>query len=243
MATIRFKWKGSRYVAAAVIVAGVLVMLPKRGDELHGEIVRVIDGDTFEVETEKGVMTVRLWGVDCPEMDQPWGPEAGAWVVETTAQLAVTVRVRGDDQWGRLVAEIEIEGVGDLGNGLITAGLAWWYVEYAKGDTVKRELQLKAREGKIGIWSSPNSVPPWTWRRGRRAETTPAAPSSPEGAASRFQWLSVQHQPERGHVCQDGFRVKPGGEVGAFEAFHEGDDVEQFVIEIVVERFECLGLG
>jgi endonuclease YncB( thermonuclease family) len=41
-------------------------------------VLRVIDGDTIEVQLGSGPIRVRLNSIDTPEKDQPWGPQAHA---------------------------------------------------------------------------------------------------------------------------------------------------------------------
>ena len=59
-------------------------------------VVRVIDGDTIEVQLESGTATVRLMGIDTPETTHPtrpvefYGPEAAA--LTETALSGKTVR-------------------------------------------------------------------------------------------------------------------------------------------------------
>src|SRR6476659_8616504 len=42
-----------------------------------GRLVRVVDGDTYDVLARGGRYRVRLLGVDAPEPDQPFGHQAG----------------------------------------------------------------------------------------------------------------------------------------------------------------------
>jgi hypothetical protein len=42
---------------------------------------------------------------------------------------------------------------------------AKWYRKYAPSDTVLEGLEMEAREGRIGLWADPQSVPPWAWRK------------------------------------------------------------------------------
>lgn len=96
--------------------------------------VRVIDGDTFELDGE----TIRISNIDAPESP----PRAGCWA---EARLAVEAKVmlemlsnawsasppvivrEGDDRYGRTLARISDQpaGVGqDVGERMIEAGLA-----------------------------------------------------------------------------------------------------------------------
>ena len=44
---------------------------------LRGKVIRVMDGDTAEVKLQSGAITVRFYGIDAPERDQPHGKAAG----------------------------------------------------------------------------------------------------------------------------------------------------------------------
>ena len=42
----------------------------------EGTVHRVQDGDSFQVKRGQATVTVRLYGIDCPEYGQPFGEEA-----------------------------------------------------------------------------------------------------------------------------------------------------------------------
>ncbi len=53
---------------------------------------------------------------------------------------------------------------------LVSDGLCWWYSKYAKEqNAVDRvlyaEAEEEARGKRRGLWSDPEPVPPWEWRR------------------------------------------------------------------------------
>src|SRR4051812_17332243 len=78
----------------------------------------------------------------------------------------VTVPVRDVDRYKRTVAEIILPDGRNLNQELVRAGLAWWYTQYAKRDTVLRDLEQEARDAKRGLWSDSQAVTPWEWRKG-----------------------------------------------------------------------------
>lgn len=86
-------------------------------DQLYGEVTKVSDGDTIEVETQGRVTPVRLIGVDTPETvapDQPIGC-FGLRASDYTKQILYERRI--DDE-GRVVREgrfvrLEIPRIGD----------------------------------------------------------------------------------------------------------------------------------
>ena len=51
---------------------------------------------------------------------------------------------------------------------LLETGYAWWYQKYAPGCDACRHSAEKARLRGLGLWSQPNPIPPWEWRKGLR---------------------------------------------------------------------------
>jgi endonuclease YncB( thermonuclease family) len=109
-----------------------------------------------------------LWGIDAPESKQPWGTRAKQFTGDLAVGKVVTVRVRDIDRYKRTVAEIILPDGRNLNQELVRAGMAWWYRQFAKGDTVLPELEREARAAKRGLWADPSPVPPWEWRQAQR---------------------------------------------------------------------------
>jgi len=124
-------------------------------------VTRVIDGDTIEVNIGGTKYKVRYIGVDTPEPDDE-RPEFCALAQEATRynrQLVggKTVRLEKDvsetDQYGRLLRYVY---VGDtfINAELVRQGLAWAipYPPDTKYQDYMEELEMEARQDRIGIW-------------------------------------------------------------------------------------------
>ena len=86
------------------------------GESFTGRVVAVHDGDTITVERADGeLVRIRLWGIDCPESDQPWGDRAMAFTAEKCLNKTVLVFERDEDRYGRLVAEVMLARAGPIG--------------------------------------------------------------------------------------------------------------------------------
>jgi hypothetical protein len=48
---------------------------------------------------------------------------------------------------------------------IVAEGLAWWYKRYAPKDADLKDAENDARSSKKGLWSHPNPIPPWKFRR------------------------------------------------------------------------------
>ena len=70
------------------------------------DAVRVHDGDTFHA----GRVTIRLHGIDTPELGEPKGAEATRRLAELLHTGPVTIAPRAEDVYGRLVADVFVRG-------------------------------------------------------------------------------------------------------------------------------------
>ncbi len=142
----------------------LLLLLTSVSDSFTGKVVRVIDGDTIEVLTDDNKpVRVRLEGIDCPERRQPFTNVATNLTKQLCASKMVTIVKSGKDRYGRILGFIFVDDV-NVNKELLRNGLAWHY-KYFNGDKELAELEQQAREKKIGIWSEPNPVAPWNFRR------------------------------------------------------------------------------
>ncbi len=131
--------------------------------ELSGTVVGISDGDTLTVLVDSTPRKVRLNGVDAPESRQAHGTKAKEFLAALAFRKAVTLRVVDTDRYGRLVADVIVDGR-SAGAALVEAGYAWHYKAYSK-DPALAALELAARERRAGLWSDPAPVAPWEFRR------------------------------------------------------------------------------
>ena len=136
--------------------------------DFAGKVIGVSDGDTMTVLRDQTQVRIRLYGIDCPETGQDFGSRAKQFPSELAFGKVVKVVPRDRDRYGRLVADVVLPDGRMLNDELVKAGLAWWYRQHAQNIGTLRQLEAGAREAKRGLWSQPNPVPPWEWRRTRR---------------------------------------------------------------------------
>jgi micrococcal nuclease len=138
------------------------------GESYTGKCVGVTDGDTISVMKAGKAVKIRLEGIDCPEQGQDFGAKAKQFTSDLVFGKDVEVKEYNLDRYGRMVARIYVQG-SDVSLDLIRAGLAWHYKQYSS-DPVLADAEEQARKAKRGLWSMPNPVPPWEYRRGRREQ-------------------------------------------------------------------------
>ena len=139
-----------------------------------GIVERVIDGDTYDVALERTgePMRVRLAWVDAPEPGQAYGEAATRWAEDRLLHQRVVLTIQDVDRYGRTVAQLSVVGEGemwDAGSTLARSGLGWLDPRYGEDQRSLREDQERAKLDGIGLWSEPDPVSPWGWRRSSQA--------------------------------------------------------------------------
>ena len=147
----------------------VLLLSPSIASAWSGKVVGVIDGDSITVLHDGRQEQIRLWGIDCPEKGQDFGSKAKHATSILVFGKMVDVDPVTTDRYGRTVALVRV-GHTLVNEELIRQGLAWVYTRYCDRLVCEKwkKLEAEAREKKRGLWSMPNAVPPWEFRRSRR---------------------------------------------------------------------------
>ncbi len=178
----RLRWIGRIKVLFLLAALGLLSVLDRAGwllaDQPDGDlyhlisarVVRVIDGDTIEVQIAdhlRGTETtrVRLIGIDCPEVAhpafsnqpaQPFAAEATALTRQLVEGHAVRLRLEPQstrDIYGRLLAHVDLEDGTNLAEHLLSEGLARREDRWNHSMLMRyRQLELAARRAHRGLW-------------------------------------------------------------------------------------------
>ena len=142
-----------------------ILILPSLLWAWSGKVVGVADGDTITALHNGKGERIRLYGIDTPEKRQAFGKKAKQFTARMVYGKIVEVETKDVDRYGRTVGLVYVDGQ-SLNEALIKNGYAWVYRRYCKMDLCKDWLDLEsvARNGKIGLWSDPNPIPPWDFR-------------------------------------------------------------------------------
>lgn len=138
-----------------------------RKTRITATVVNVIDGDTLVVKLLGKKETVRMILVDTPETvhpdkpPQPFGKEASDFTKSllTGKSVELELDVQERDSYGRLLAYVYLDGK-SVQEELLAKGLARLavYPPNVKYENTYREIQEKAQQQKLGIWSIENYV-------------------------------------------------------------------------------------
>lgn len=141
--------------------------------ELVGKVVRVLDGDTFELLVDQQPVRIRVTGIDAPEKDQPFGQRSQQSLAGMVDGNPVAVRVKGKDRYGRTLGAVYAKICAPSAPCLavyvnaeqVKTGMAWAYRFHGQAvDPAMLKLETQARSERVGLWSTPNAVEPWKWR-------------------------------------------------------------------------------
>jgi len=147
----------------------LLLLIPSLSFAWQGKVVGVSDGDTMTVMHDGRGEKIRFYGVDCPESHQDFGQKAKKFTSSMVFGKVVDVEPVVTDRYGRTVGLVKIDGK-YLSEEIIRAGLGWVYTKYCDKPFCSgwKKLEAQARQNKSGLWTMPNPVPPWEFRRGKK---------------------------------------------------------------------------
>jgi endonuclease YncB( thermonuclease family) len=135
-------------------------------EEQSGHVVKVIDGDTFEMKSGNEKIRVRLFGIDSPERGQPFNVKAKEFTASLIAGKDIRVVVVDRDRYGRSVAEAYLMDGTHVNAAIVEAGYAWHFKQYSEDPELAR-LEAGAHAKRKGLWEEENPVAPWDFRRRR----------------------------------------------------------------------------
>lgn len=131
-------------------------------------IAAVHDGDTATCIHSDGVSdTVRLTGIDAPELLQAGGAAAQKALSDFVLGKQVIIETRWRDARGRLLGRILVENI-DVNLQMLQTGMAWAFYLQNVDASIRPAYQSafdNSRANKTGIFSDPNAVPPSEWRK------------------------------------------------------------------------------
>jgi micrococcal nuclease len=184
-----------RHVSFIILAILVSVSIAD-AQTITGKVVGVADGDTITVLQDHTQYKIRLYGIDTPESGQDFGNRAKQFTSSMVFGKQVQVIQKDMDRYGRVVGMVYV-GSTCVNEEIVREGLAWVYDYYCKDSVCSqwRDLENQARATKIGLWSHPDPIPPWDYRRGVRGGTKAALGGKYHGNTSShvFHQSSCKH--------------------------------------------------
>ncbi len=147
----------------------VFFYYPLFAAEYHTKVISIIDGDSINLLREGKPEQVRLYGIDCPEKGQAFGKRAKQATSGFVFSKEVKVIEHGTNRYGRLLVDVQLEDGRVLNEELVKAGMCWWYRKYSDNFQLA-DYEHAAKKAKLGLWSDPEPIPPWLYRKLKRGE-------------------------------------------------------------------------
>lgn len=143
---------------------GSRVVILNRNENYTGMVLKVCDGDSFTMVIDGAFVRCRLYGIDAPELSQPYGNYAYVELKNILEKLETKVRFHGSDKYGRLLTQSATFAIGDVSRYMLRAGLAYYYSPKRR-ITTYIEAETDARNRGEFIWSQKEIVKPWQYRK------------------------------------------------------------------------------
>lgn len=126
------------------------------------KVIKISDGDTITILTQQHEqIKVRLYGIDAPELKQPYGKKSKQFLANLIAGKVVEVDENGKDRYKRTIGTIYLDGK-DINAQMVANGYAWAYRKFSKKYTAQ---ESKAKSQKLGLWQDKEPIPPWEGRK------------------------------------------------------------------------------
>lgn len=118
---------------------------------------RVVDGDTIVISRTQ----IRIFGVDAPELEHPFGQKAKWALVSLCKGNLVTAEVLSKDHYGRVVAKCQLEDGRDISAEMVKLGLALDWPKFSGGcyrsfepEGIRKKLWLAdaRQKGRVHVW-------------------------------------------------------------------------------------------
>lgn len=150
-----------------ICCAVIMCLLASTALAWSARCVGVSDGDTITVRAEgQPKARIRLYGIDAPESKQDFGRRAKEHLSGLVFGEVVEIEDMGADRYGRTVAVVRVGAV-NANEEMLKAGMAWVVTKNCRNKICVRwrELETQAQAKRIGLWSQPEPVAPWVWRK------------------------------------------------------------------------------
>jgi micrococcal nuclease len=149
------------------LIFAALVLTAAHAQAQQFRVIGVMDGDTVRIlSSDRQQVKCRLFGIDAPEKAMSYGERSKQSLSDMVFQKQVNVTVVDQDQYGRSVCRIFLNGV-DINKLQLQRGMAWHYKRYSH-DADYGQAESAARQQHLGLWSESNPTPPWSFRRSEK---------------------------------------------------------------------------
>lgn len=125
---------------------------------IEGEVVKIVDGDTYDLKVGNQTIRVKMEGIDAPEKGMRYYKESKKYLYELCYGHTVLFKPNGINKFNKRIGFTYLTGGLELSHEMVRSGFAWHYKKY-NSDSNLYKLELEARIAKRGIWA--DRYPVW----------------------------------------------------------------------------------
>lgn len=127
------------------------------------KVIGIVDGDTYDILVDNQKVRIRMDAIDAPEKGMPYYKVSKKYLSSLIFGKFIEVDMFDEDSRGRIIAHTYSNGL-DISAEMLSAGLAWHYKEHNNEDKYS-ELEINARNERLGLWADENPYKPWEIRK------------------------------------------------------------------------------
>lgn len=129
---------------------------------LFAKVVKVNDGDSFEIELNDGSKKiVHFFSIDAPELNQDYGKKAKMFLSKKILKKDVAITYAHVDEKGSLIGHVKL-GKKSICELMLKSGHAWLNRKNVFTEQLFK-LELTAKSRGLGLWSNKRAQAPWDY--------------------------------------------------------------------------------
>ncbi len=151
------------YLIALLVIAVTSTAQAIAAEPYRATVIQVWDGDSIVVSTMAGPQQIRIFGIDAPEKNQPFGVQAKRYLEGLLKNQQVIIEPLEQDSYQRTIANVT-QQQRSVADQLVEQGFAWAYRRYNPPNALI-EKEARAKRERRGLWKNSQPTPPWLWRK------------------------------------------------------------------------------
>lgn len=135
-------------------------------NEIHStfKVIGIVDGDTYDILKQNKPERIRMDGIDAPEKGMPYNKVSKKFLSDLIFGKFIKIKYLKFDRHRRAVCQTFLPDGTDVSLEMIRAGMAWHYKQYSS-NLEYSQLEVEARNQRLGLWQENNPIEPWIVRK------------------------------------------------------------------------------
>lgn len=137
-------------------ILAFLILMPLSitwAEKFSTNVIAVEKGDVIKVLYKGKTLDITLYGIDCPEISQPFGQKARQFTSRTVLNKSVIIEILKQQSDTQYIGNVILPDGTILSQIIVRKGLAAWDLKNAPDDIKLQSLQLIAKDMGVGMWA------------------------------------------------------------------------------------------